>query len=281
MLAVLKIECTTLSEWTFKRIHVFSSCVACLLLLIIDSIGCEKILPKCLTSDTAALSLAACGLFPARLECGNHTKLLTCVCPSSLTPSEQSEFEFNAVNAERQELVTDFRLWKFPTDHRLFRTFPIDPETKNFVRQVPKAVFSIVHPIPFKLGTKLASVSSDALSDILDLSPSIASSKEFVKFVSGQLEIKSAIPLSHRYGGHQFGQWAGQLGDGRAVMLGEYVNRKGERWELQLKGSGLTPYSRQGDGRAVIRSSVREFLCSEAMYHLGLLFLSFIHTNTV
>lgn len=72
-----------------------------------------------------------------------------------------------------------------------------------------------------------------------------------------------------RYGGHQFGYWAGQLGDGRAVMLGEYVNRKGERWELQLKGSGLTPYSRRGDGRAVIRSSVREFLCSEAMHALG------------
>lgn len=72
-----------------------------------------------------------------------------------------------------------------------------------------------------------------------------------------------------RYGGHQFGYWSGQLGDGRAVMLGEFVNHLGERWELQLKGSGLTPYSRQGDGKAVIRSSVREFLCSESMHALG------------
>uniref|UniRef100_A0A6T8K5B8 Selenoprotein O n=1 Tax=Hemiselmis andersenii TaxID=464988 RepID=A0A6T8K5B8_HEMAN len=71
------------------------------------------------------------------------------------------------------------------------------------------------------------------------------------------------------YGGHQFGNWAGQLGDGRAMSLGEVINSKGERWELQLKGAGPTPYSRTADGRAVLRSSVREYLCSEAMYHLG------------
>jgi serine/tyrosine/threonine adenylyltransferase len=71
------------------------------------------------------------------------------------------------------------------------------------------------------------------------------------------------------YGGHQFGNWAGQLGDGRAITLGEVVNARGERWELQLKGAGPTPYSRTADGRAVLRSSVREFLCSEAMHHLG------------
>ncbi|KAL8616312.1 hypothetical protein ACOMHN_056255 [Nucella lapillus] len=118
-------------------------------------------------------------------------------------------------------------------------------------------------------GTKLASVSSEVLSEILDLSPSVSSSEEFLRFISGDLKLESAIPLSHRYGGHQFGYWADQLGDGRAVLLGEYVNQRGERWELQLKGSGLTPYSRDGDGRAVIRSSVREYLCSEAMYHLG------------
>lgn len=71
------------------------------------------------------------------------------------------------------------------------------------------------------------------------------------------------------YGGHQFGNWAGQLGDGRAMSLGEVVNAAGERWELQLKGAGPTPYSRTADGKAVLRSSVREFLCSEAMFHLG------------
>ena len=75
--------------------------------------------------------------------------------------------------------------------------------------------------------------------------------------------------ITFRYGGHQFGSWSSQLGDGRAHLLGEYLNKKEKRWEIQLKGSGRTPYSRHGDGRAVLRSSLREFLCSEAMYHLG------------
>lgn len=76
-------------------------------------------------------------------------------------------------------------------------------------------------------------------------------------------------PYAMCYGGHQFGTWAGQLGDGRAISMGEYVNKRGERWEIQLKGAGKTPYSRFADGRAVLRSSVREFLCSEAMHFLG------------
>ena len=76
-------------------------------------------------------------------------------------------------------------------------------------------------------------------------------------------------PYAACYGGHQFGSWAGQLGDGRAITLGEVINAQGERWELQLKGAGRTPYSRTADGRAVLRSSIREFLCSEAMHHLG------------
>jgi len=76
-------------------------------------------------------------------------------------------------------------------------------------------------------------------------------------------------PFAMCYGGHQFGNWAGQLGDGRAINLGEVVNRRGEHWTLQLKGAGPTPYSRTADGLAVMRSSVREFLCSEAMHHLG------------
>ena len=70
------------------------------------------------------------------------------------------------------------------------------------------------------------------------------------------------------YGGHQFGHWAGQLGDGRAINLAE-VEHDGQRWALQLKGAGPTPYSRTADGLAVLRSSIREYLCSEAMFHLG------------
>ncbi|KAG0741634.1 hypothetical protein G6F24_016668 [Rhizopus arrhizus] len=76
-------------------------------------------------------------------------------------------------------------------------------------------------------------------------------------------------PWAANYGGHQFGHWAGQLGDGRAISLGELVAPDGRHWELQLKGAGPTPYSRGADGRAVLRSSIREFLCSEAMHHLG------------
>jgi uncharacterized protein YdiU (UPF0061 family) len=79
-----------------------------------------------------------------------------------------------------------------------------------------------------------------------------------------------SLPYAQCYGGHQFGVWAGQLGDGRAITLGEVLNNQGERWELQLKGAGKTPYSRTADGLAVLRSSVREFLCSEAMHHLGI-----------
>ena len=71
------------------------------------------------------------------------------------------------------------------------------------------------------------------------------------------------------YGGHQFGNWAGQLGDGRAINLGQVTGIDCNGYMLQLKGAGPTPYSRSGDGRAVLRSSIREYLCSEAMHHLG------------
>jgi uncharacterized protein YdiU (UPF0061 family) len=77
--------------------------------------------------------------------------------------------------------------------------------------------------------------------------------------------------ISLVYSGHQFGQWAGQLGDGRAITLGELpVGESSELWDIQLKGAGKTPYSRFGDGRAVLRSSIREYLCSEAMHGLGI-----------
>jgi uncharacterized protein YdiU (UPF0061 family) len=90
-----------------------------------------------------------------------------------------------------------------------------------------------------------------------------------VDVLAGNLVTPSMKPFAARYGGHQFGTWAGQLGDGRAISLGEIEAVDGSYWEIQLKGAGPTPYSRQGDGRAVLRSSLREFLCSEAMYYLG------------
>ena len=91
----------------------------------------------------------------------------------------------------------------------------------------------------------------------------------FVDVFSGNTLLKDMQPYAQCYGGHQFGHWAGQLGDGRAINLGEIINDAGEHHLLQLKGAGPTPYSRNADGLAVLRSSVREFICSEAMYHLG------------
>jgi uncharacterized protein YdiU (UPF0061 family) len=117
----------------------------------------------------------------------------------------------------------------------------------------------------------LVGFSSDAAA-LLGLDASITDNAGFAAFFSGNPTREwpeQALPYASVYSGHQFGVWAGQLGDGRALSLGE-LEHDGARHELQLKGSGRTPYSRMGDGRAVLRSSIREFLCSEAMHHLGI-----------
>jgi uncharacterized protein YdiU (UPF0061 family) len=103
----------------------------------------------------------------------------------------------------------------------------------------------------------------------LGFTPEDLASDAFAQTFGGNALLPGMQAYATNYGGHQFGVWAGQLGDGRAISLGELINRAGQRWELQLKGAGRTPYSRGADGRAVLRSSVREFLCSEAMHHLG------------
>ncbi|XP_076617941.1 protein nucleotidyltransferase YdiU-like [Chaetodon auriga] len=152
---------------------------------------------------------------------------------------------------------------------KLIETFPLDEVDGNFVRTVKNCIFSKSIPTPLKGPLRLAAVSKDVIEGILNLDMAVTQSDEFLHYASGGRLLPGSVPLAHRYGGHQFGYWAGQLGDGRAHSLGQYSNSKGEAWELQLKGSGKTPYSRSGDGRAVIRSSVREFLCSEAMHFLG------------
>ncbi|TDG97460.1 hypothetical protein EPR50_G00226400 [Perca flavescens] len=152
---------------------------------------------------------------------------------------------------------------------KLIEAFPIDEVDGNFARSVKHCIFSKSNPTPLKDPLRLAATSKDVIEGILDLDVAVTQSDDFLHFASGGRLPLGSVPLAHRYGGHQFGYWAGQLGDGRAHSLGQYTNRKGEVWELQLKGSGKTPYSRSGDGRAVIRSSVREFLCSEAMHFLG------------
>ncbi len=110
---------------------------------------------------------------------------------------------------------------------------------------------------------------NQALADELGLSAAWLQSQETLQALTGNQNLPGAHSLASVYSGHQFGQWAGQLGDGRAILLGELQTPVGGR-ELQLKGAGRTPYSRMGDGRAVLRSSIREYLCSEAMHGLGL-----------
>jgi uncharacterized protein YdiU (UPF0061 family) len=152
-------------------------------------------------------------------------------------------------------------------DNRTVRRLPIDPVEDNRVRQVHGACFSRVKPTPVTRPRTLAVAAE--VAELLDLSPADTQSDEFAQVFGGNRLLSGMDPVSACYGGHQFGTWAGQLGDGRAITLGEVRNRLGEHWEVQLKGAGPTPYSRRADGRAVLRSSIREFLCSEAMHHLG------------
>ena len=152
-------------------------------------------------------------------------------------------------------------------DDRFQRELPADPEQRNHVRQVLGAAWSLADPTPVPAPRLLAL--SDEVAALIGLPPAVASSSELVEVWAGNRRLPGSRPYAVNYGGHQFGHWAGQLGDGRAITLGERVGPAG-RMEVQLKGAGPTPYSRSGDGRAVLRSSVREFLCSEAMHHLGI-----------
>ena len=112
-------------------------------------------------------------------------------------------------------------------------------------------------------------VASDDCARLLELPEDWMHRGEALQVFSGNALWSGMQTLASVYSGHQFGVWAGQLGDGRALWLGEVDTADGPQ-EIQLKGSGRTPYSRMGDGRAVLRSSIREFLCSEAMHHLGI-----------
>lgn len=154
----------------------------------------------------------------------------------------------------------------FNTD--FVKNLPKDPELRNTRRQVPGACYSKVMPQKV-LSPSLIAYSKD-MAKLFNFSEQFCESEEFVNFFSGNLIHEKMEPYSMCYGGHQFGNWAGQLGDGRAINLGEIYDNESCQWTLQLKGAGPTPYSRTADGLAVLRSSVREFLCSEAMFHLGI-----------
>ena len=152
-------------------------------------------------------------------------------------------------------------------DNRFTRMLPADPVTENSRRQVFNACYSRVVPVR-PVAPQLVAYSPETAA-LIDLDAAACASPLFTRVFSGDLVLPGMDPHAACYGGHQFGNWAGQLGDGRAINLGETVNRRGEHWTLQLKGAGPTPYSRRADGLAVMRSSLREFLCSEAMHHLG------------
>lgn len=151
-------------------------------------------------------------------------------------------------------------------DNSALRELPLDAETAPRRRQVRGAVLSLVQPTPVSQPTLLGW--SAEVAALLGL-PAEPDPQLAAAVFSGNQQLPGMTPWASRYGGHQFGHWAGQLGDGRAISLCEALGPDGQRWELQLKGAGPTPYARMGDGRAVLRSSIREFLCSEAMFHLG------------
>lgn len=153
-------------------------------------------------------------------------------------------------------------------DNSFLRTLPGDPEMANTTRQVRGAVWSRVTPTPVSSPVLIAA-SREVAAD-LGLTEDELNAPGMVAALGGSELLPGSEPYATVYGGHQFGHWAGQLGDGRAIYLGEVLNPAGQRFELQLKGAGPTPYSRRADGRAVLRSSIREFLMSEAMHHLGI-----------
>lgn len=154
-------------------------------------------------------------------------------------------------------------------DHSFVRELPGDTKRDNIPRQVLHACYTQVSPSVEVENPQLVAW-SESVAQLLDLDPKEFQRADFPLMFSGALPLPGSLPYAQCYGGHQFGMWAGQLGDGRAITLGELVNSRSERWELQLKGAGRTPYSRFADGLAVLRSSIREFLCSEAMHHLGI-----------
>ncbi|MFK5950022.1 MAG: YdiU family protein [Methylococcales bacterium] len=152
-------------------------------------------------------------------------------------------------------------------DNQFVQQLPADSDPANYRRQVLKACYSHVFPANVVAPTVVAY--SKEIAEELGITEDDCKSEQFAKVFVGNEILAGMQPYAMCYGGHQFGHWAGQLGDGRAINLGEVVNAQKKRWVLQLKGAGPTPYSRSADGLAVLRSSVREFLCSEAMYHLG------------
>lgn len=138
----------------------------------------------------------------------------------------------------------------------------------NSFARLSEQFYSRVLPTP--LGAPYLVSFNARAAALIELDPNQATRTDFPIIFNGGKLLNGSEPLAMLYSGHQFGHYVAQLGDGRAIILGEVMTGQGERWELQLKGAGPTPYSRAGDGRAVLRSTIREYLCSEAMHGLGI-----------
>ncbi len=168
-------------------------------------------------------------------------------------------------------VTTEGSLESLRFDNSFVRELPGDAEQGTHRREIAEACYSRVAPTPTSAPRLV--IHSAEVAALLGLNLEACESARFTEVFSGNAILAGMDPFASCYGGHQFGNWAGQLGDGRAINLGEVLTgQKGvgaDRWVLQLKGAGLTPYSRTADGLAVLRSSMREFLCSEAMHHLG------------
>jgi len=150
--------------------------------------------------------------------------------------------------------------------NRFTAELPADPDPTNEIRQVRNTLFSYVNPTQ-PANPELIHASEE-VAELVGIAKEEIQNEEFVNVFSGKEILSETRPFAMCYAGHQFGNWAGQLGDGRAINLTEVENND-QFYTLQLKGAGKTPYSRTADGLAVLRSSVREYLCAEAMYHLG------------
>jgi len=145
----------------------------------------------------------------------------------------------------------------------------LDLNFDNRFGRLSNDFYTKVKPTPFKAAHYLVSFNRAAAA-LIDLDVNFSPDQNFIDTISGKKHFAQADPLAMLYSGHQFGGYNPQLGDGRAILMTEVINNEKQRWDLQLKGSGLTPYSRDGDGRAVLRSTIREYLCSEAMAALGI-----------
>ncbi|MGI9553555.1 MAG: protein adenylyltransferase SelO [Thermodesulfobacteriota bacterium] len=138
----------------------------------------------------------------------------------------------------------------------------------NTYRRLPEEFYHIVNPKPFE-NPFLVAFNPEMAAEI-GLDPDEAKKPSIADYLSGKKLIPGSEPIALYYTGHQFGVYNPHIGDGRAILLGEVLNSSGVKWDLHLKGAGRTDYSRQFDGRAVLRSTIREFLCSEAMHYLGI-----------